>query len=432
MTSPNDTPSPRSSLKTPRNNEGSLEGESNQVKRVQWKDLVATTVDQIREKEQKLEEVRSEMKKLIMEGKDEGKHYEFLEDDETRLNNSIKDLEEREKKYYKSASQEVANTAGFKLTATVPHGFSYGNYKGNLYKSAMALQGYSMKCEYQKTGVSELAPEGQLTTASDLVVELYFETKERAVKMITKWRQHHKKFDQAEEKPVQFKLEEPENDFKFDLNHLVKEGDYDQQNIPPRRFDIATALRTESIPSHTTKVTEEQVKYESLMDHSNNKYYALKSCHIYEKKYCKGKAADTDLANRLYMDENLHTMYDDRNLLSVTSEQKEFQQNDDGRCPVTLQLYFKTTELAEQYFPSLRSPRRLSTAPSVIEVTIFHDKPRSLVKYLVERHNRNMDKMYNTGDDSVSVSSQSLTGCEEEETDEGPSSGKHSTSTPSM
>ena len=101
-----------------------------------------------------------------------------------------------------------------------------------------------------KYGVSELAPEGQLTTASDLVVELYFKIEERAVEMITKWRQHHKKFDRAEGKPVQFKLGEPENDFKFDLNHLVKEGDYDQQNTPTRSFDVTTTLRTESIPSH--------------------------------------------------------------------------------------------------------------------------------------------------------------------------------------
>ena len=122
-------------------------------------------------------------------------------------------------------------------------------------------------------------------------------------------------------------------------------------------------------------------------------------------------------------------MCDDRNLLSVTSEQKEFQQNDEGRCPVTLQLYFKTPELAAQYFPSLRSPTKWSTDPSVIKVTILHENPSSLVKYLVKRHNCNMNKMYNnTGDDSVSsVSSQSLTGCEE--ADEGLSSDKQSTST---
>eukprot|EP01060_Flectonema_neradi_P026564 TRINITY_DN3564_c0_g2_i1.p1 TRINITY_DN3564_c0_g2~~TRINITY_DN3564_c0_g2_i1.p1 ORF type:complete len:272 (+),score=60.11 TRINITY_DN3564_c0_g2_i1:55-816(+) len=253
MTSPNDTPSPRSSLKTPRNNEGSLEGESNQVKRVQWKDLVATTANQIKEKDTKLEEVRSEMKNLIKEGKKEQEYYKFLEEDEARLNNSIQDLKKDKAGYFENASREVANTAGFKLTATVPCGFSYGHYKGKLYKFATALQGYSMKCEYQKTGVSELAPEGQLTTASDLVVELYFETKERAMEMVTEWENHHKLFDPNWKKPVHFSLQEATTDSSvFNFDKRVKERDYNQQNAPPRVFDVTTALQIDSIPSHTS------------------------------------------------------------------------------------------------------------------------------------------------------------------------------------
>ena len=109
-------------------------------------------------------------------GQEEGKYYEHLKEQKSELEASILDLKKDKEGYFNNASQKMgmASTASIrhKLTATVPHGFSYWNYSVQL---ATDLQGYSMKCEYQKT----LAPEGQLTSNSDLV-ELYFKTEEKA------------------------------------------------------------------------------------------------------------------------------------------------------------------------------------------------------------------------------------------------------------
>ena len=414
--------SPVSSMKTPRNNEDSLEGESNQVKRVQW-NLVASAANQILAEKEDLKKANDKLNECVAKDDFKSNAYKHWKEQVTKLDASIQKLEDREASYRKSAENEQArrvNTSsrGFMLKGTVPDGFSYGKYKGNLYKSAANLQGYSMKCEYEKTGISDLAPEGQLTSNSNLNVELYFETKERAVDMCNKWEKHHKRFDLNEMKPVRFELQEAPEDFNFDFNQRVKERDYDDQDTPKRTFAVTEAQQTESIPSHT-RVTKEQVEYESLMDHSNDQFYALKSCHILEKRACKGNKAyaDNDPANRLFMNGDLHSMYDELNLLSVTSEQTKFKKNDDQRCPVTLHLCFKTPELAIQYFSCLRSPTLSAIDSCVIAVTITHTKPSDFVKYLVERHNRNMQNMQVS--DSVSVNSQqNLDGCEEEGTEE--------------
>ena len=110
-------------------------------------------------------------------------------------------------------------------------------------------------------------------------------------------------------------------------------------------------------------------------------------------------------------------MYDKLILLSVTSEQTKFQKNDDQRYPVTLQLYFKTPELATQYFSYLRSPTLSAIDSRVIAVTITHTKPKDFVKHLVERHNRNIQNMQ-VGDSVIVNIEQNLDGFEMEETEE--------------
>ena len=187
--------SPGSSLKTLRNNEDSLEGESNQVKRGQWWDLVARIDEQIKDERKKLERKYEAIGRLLEKGLQGEEYYRWITAQAEKLEASIKKLEYREASYRESANNEQARRANtssreFMLKGTVPNGFSYWKYKGNLYKYAANLQGYSMKCEYEKTGISDLAPEGQLTSNSSLVVELYFKTRERAVDMCNKWEKH--------------------------------------------------------------------------------------------------------------------------------------------------------------------------------------------------------------------------------------------------
>ena len=388
-------------MKTPRNNEDSLEGESNQVKRVQWKDLVASTDERIRKKEEELRKLYEEMGGLLKEGLQGEGYYAWLEGLAGELVASIKELKKDKGDYFKCANNEQAKmtpSIPCKLTVTVPSGYTYWEYRKRLFHAAERARGYDIETSY--TLFNDV-----VCSQSDLVVRVWFRSRDKADDMVNFVQDIHQLYDREFKAAPQYQTaEEPHT-----LSRRVRRNDYDGNNNPPRINRISPDVERSAA---TGKLSDERINAESLMN--TEQVWTYEKCHIFEVWECGADSDEAkDYANFLVMSSDFQGFYDGSGLvtngiyrgkkthpprISICSPDDPEKFGDDPdpidlnkRQAVQLEIHFDHPRTAVEKLPLLR--KGASIKDNIVKLTIQHPKPCAFINYLNMRHAKNLSLM---------------------------------------